>query len=203
MPTNAQGYFNSLRSYLNTGHYEVTETDAGRLVMKEKIYPPGSQTQVVQKVRLEVPGEALVINLDAKKSRNSNQSHPLFHFLDDNAKPWSKRCDFVIFHRHRERLSAICFEFKSATLPDSLVDQLKASEAWCRSLHSTIKHYTGRAKRLNVTKFVLSCHPNPAPYLDPEGKYLQRDHSIRHYHYSDIDGLSLADLENTNIETIG
>ena len=57
-------------------------------------------------------------------------------------------------------------------------------------------------KRLHLTKFVLSCHPNPAAYLDREGKYLQRDHSIRHYLYPDIDGLSLDDLENTNVETI-
>ena len=51
-----------------------------------------------------------------------------------------------------------------------------------------------------MTKFVLSCHPNPAPYLD--GKSLQRDHSIRHYLYPDIDGLSLDALDNTNVESI-
>jgi hypothetical protein len=87
-------------------------------------------------------------------------------------------------------------------LPDSLVGQLVASEAWCRALHSTIKHYTGHAKRLHLTKFVLSCHPNPAAYLDRAGKYLQRDHSIRHYLYQDIDGLSLEDLDNSNVESI-
>lgn len=202
MPLNAQGYFNALRSYLNTAHYEVTETDGGRIVLKEKIYPPGSQNPTEQKVRLSVTDEALVINLDKKLSRNSSQSHPLFHFLDDNAKPWSKRCDFVVFHRVRERLNVHCIEFKSATFPDSLVDQLEASEAWCRALHSTIRHYTGDAKRLHLTKFVLSCHPNPAAYLDPAGKYLQRDPSIRHYLYPDIDGLSLDALDNTNVESI-
>lgn len=200
MSLNAQGYFNALRSYLNTAHYAVTETDGGRIVLKEKIYLPNSQNPVEQKVRLNVPGEALLINLD-KKNRNGN-SDPLFHFLDDNAKPWSKRCDYVIFHRKGERLSALCIEFKSATLPDSLVDQLKASEAWCRALHSIIKLYTSKAKRIHLTKYVLSCHPNPAAYLDQEGKYLQRDHSIRHYLYPDIDGLSLDALDNTNIESI-
>lgn len=200
MSLNAQGYFNALRSYLNTAHYEVTETDGGRIVMKEKIYPPGAQNPKEQKVRLSVPGEALVINLD-KKNRNGN-SDPLFHFLNDNAKPWSKRCDFVIFHRVRERINVHCFEFKSATFPDALVDQLEASEAWCRALRSTIKHYTGDAKPLYLTKFVLSCHPNPAPYLDAAGKCLQRDHSIRHYLYQDIDGLSLDALDNTSVESI-
>lgn len=202
MPLNAQGYFNALRSYLNTAHYEVTETDGGRIVLKEKVFISGSTKPVEYRVRLSVTGEALVINLDRKTSRNSNQSHPLFHFLNDNAKPWSKRCDFVVFHRKRERINVHCFEFKSATLPDSLVDQLEASEAWCRALRSTIKHYTGDAKPLYLTKFVLSCHPNPEPYLDAAGKYLQRDHSIRHYLYRDIDGLSLDALDNTNVESI-
>lgn len=200
MPLNAQGYFNALRSYLNTAHYEVTETDGRRIVLKEKVFVAGTPKPVEYRVRLSVTGEALVINLD-RKNRKGN-SDPLFHFLNDNAKPWSKRCDFVVFHRVRERINVHCFEFKSATFPDSLVDQLESSEAWCRALRSTIKHYTGDAKPLYLTKFVLSCHPNPAPYLDAAGKYLQRDHSIRHYLYPDIDGLSLDALDNTNIETI-
>ena len=158
---NAQGYFNALRSYLNTAHYEVTETDGGRIVMKEKIFSRARRSPLNIGSGWSVTGEALVINLD-KKNRNGN-SDPLFHFLDDNAKPWSKRCDFVVFHRVRERINVHCFEFKSATLPEAWLISLKASEAWCRALHSTIKHYTGDAKRLYLTKFVLSCHPNPAP----------------------------------------
>jgi hypothetical protein len=200
MSLNAQGYFNAVRSYLNTAEYEVTDTDAGRIVLKEKVFVGGSPKPVEYRVRLGVSGEALVINLD-KKNRNGN-SEPLFHFLNDNAKPWSKRCDFVVFHRVKERINVHCFEFKSATLPDALVDQLEASEAWCRALHSTIEHYTGDGKRLHLTKFVLSSHPNPAPYLDAAGKYLQRDHCIRHYLYQDIDGLALDALDNTNVEII-
>ncbi len=201
MPINAQTYFNALRSHLNTDYYEVTEVEGGRIVLKDKIYPPNSPIQIEQRVRLEVPGEALVINLDRKKPR-TNSCERLFHFLDDNAKPWSRRCDYVIFHLHRQRVSAFCIEFKSATFPDSLVDQLKASAAWCRSLHSIIKHYTNETKRLFLTKYVLSCHPNPAPYLDADGRYLQRDYSIRHYLYADIDGMSLNALDNANVETI-
>ena len=201
MPINAQGYFNALRSYLNTGHYEVTETDGGRIVLKEKVYPPDSLSPVTQKVRLIVPGEAIVIKLDKKNSRGS--SDPLFHFLDDNAKPWSKRCDFIVFHLHNRRIGIFCIEFKSATLPDDrLVSQLRASASWCRALHSIIRHYTGEAKRLHLTKYVLSCHPDPASYLDQNRKYLQRDHSIRHYLYDEIDGLSLVALDNTNVEII-
>src|SRR5258707_4694327 len=164
MSLNAQGYFNALRSYLNTKDYEVKDTDAGRIVLKEKIYVAGSPKPVVYKVRLGVTGEALAINLDRKESNGS--SLPLFRFLNDNAKPWSKRCDFVVFHRVRERINVHCIEFKSASLPDSLVAQLDASEAWCRALHSIIKHYTGVARRLYLTKFVLSCHASPTAYLD-------------------------------------
>ena len=202
MPISAQGYFNAIRSYLNTTHYEVAQTSVGQIVLKEEVYPPDAKIPLEQKVRLGVPGEAIVINLDKKISRSNNQSYPLFHFLDDNGKPWSKRCDYVVFYRHRELLSAFCIEFKSAGLPDSLFSQLEAGVSWCRVIHSIIKNYTGKAKRLHITKYVLSCHPNPAAYLDPAGKYLQRDSSIRHYLYKDIEGLSLDALDNTNGETV-
>jgi hypothetical protein len=49
---------------------------------------------------------------------------------------------------------------------------------------------------------VLSNHPDPTPYLDADGKYLQRDHTIRHYRYADLNGMALADLDNSNIEVI-
>lgn len=49
---------------------------------------------------------------------------------------------------------------------------------------------------------MLSNYPDPTPYLDAEGKYLQRDHTIRHYRYSDLTGMALVDLENNNIEII-
>lgn len=199
MPINAQGYLNALRSYLNTHYYEICKVKEGRVVLKEKIYLPGNQSQEI-KVRLNVPGQAIVINLDRKNSRGN--SDPLFHFLNDNAKPWSRRCDFVIFHLLRNRLNVYCLEFKWTTLPDSVVDQLKASEAWCRTLHSIIKLYTSKVRRLYLTKYVLSCHPNAAPYLDAAGHYLQRDHTIRHYLYADIDGMSLDALDNANVETI-
>ncbi len=200
MTLNAQGYFNALRSYLNTAEYEVTDTEGGRIILKEKVFVAGTAKPVEYKVRLQVSGEALVINLD-KKNRRGN-SDPLFHFLSDNAKPWSKRCDFVVFHRIRERINVHCFEFKSGSFPDALVEQLEASESWCRALHSIIRHYTSYSKPMYVSKFVLSCHNNPAPYLDGSGKYLQRDHSIRHYLYQDIDGMALDALDNTNIDCI-
>ena len=201
MPITPESYFNALRDYLNTKDYAVTEVESDMVVIKDKVYLPGAKAASVKKVRLQVPGEALVINLDLKNRKNNSER--LFHFLDNESKPWAKRCDFVIFHLHRNRISAICIEFKSGSFPESLADQMNSGAAWCRSLHSVIKHYTGKTKRLRIAKFVLSCHQNPDVFLDDENKYLRRDHTIRHYLYDDVDGMALDELENRHVETIG
>lgn len=201
MTISVESYFAALRDYLNVRHYAVTDVEAAVVVLKEKIFLPGNTRPIQQRVRLLVPGEALVINLDKKNIRGN--SDPLFHFLDDESKPWARRCDFVVFHLFRNRISALCFEFKSGSFPEGLVDQMTAGVAWCRSLCSVIKHYTGKTKRLHVTKYVLSCHEDPARFLDDNGKYLKRDHTIRHYLYDQIDGMALDSLDNTHVETIG
>ncbi len=195
MGITVQSYFAALRDYLNTKQYEVTDVEDGKVVIKDKVYLPGATKPTDKKVR------ALVVNLDLKNGRG--ESDPLFHFLDDEAKPWAKRCDFVIFHIYRNKISAICIEFKSGSFPESLPDQMNAGAAWCRSLHSVIKHYTGKTKKLQITKFVLSCHESPERFLAEDGKYLKKDHTIRHYHYNEIDGLSLDELENIHTDTIG
>lgn len=196
MALNAQGYFNCLKSYVHEKDYQVHQPAAGEVVLKEKIHQAQGIKPKDFKVTLKSEGELLVIKLDGKKDR-------LFHFLDDNAKPWSKRCDFVIFNLRKARLFAYCIEFKSATIPPDVPDQLTASISWCKSLHSTIAAYTGNKMRLHIMKFVFSSHePVGSPYLSADGKYLQRDHTIRHYRYSDLNGLALADLENSNIEVI-
>lgn len=200
MAITPESYFGALRDYLHN-HYVVNEVENDKVVIEDKVYLPGATTASDKKVQLHVPGEALVINLDLKNRRGN--SDPLFHFLEDNSKPWAKRCDFVIFHLHRNQIAAICVEFKSGSFPESLSDQMNAGAAWCRSLHSIIKHYTNITKRMRITKFVLSCHQNPDAFLDDDNKYLRRDHTIRHYLYDDIDGMSLDELENTYVETIG
>ena len=87
MPLNAQGYFNCLNSYLNAKDYVVSQPDAGSVVLKEKIHQQQGLKPKEFKVTLKSEGEILVVHLDGKPDR-------LFHFLDDTAKPWSKRCDF-------------------------------------------------------------------------------------------------------------
>lgn len=197
MALNAQGYFNCLGSYLNTNHYGVRQPTSGKVTLTETVATQSGKKK--HEVTLQCSGDVIVIKLDAKKN---GSSLPLFHFLDDDAKPWSKRCDFVIFNLRKNKLFVYCIEFKSETIPHDVPDQLKASLAWCQALHATISAYTAKNSRLNVTKYVLSNHPDPALYLDEAGKYLRRDHTIRHYLYSEINGLALSDLENDNIELI-
>ncbi len=137
MPINAEGYYNCLKSYLNRNTYEVTTRDNNRIVLEEEVYWPGKTKPRKQKVRLAYIGEVIVIRLD-KKNKSGN-SDPLFHFLDDEAKPWAKRCDFVIFQFVSNRLRIYCIELKSATFQKSAVEQLNAGEAWCHALHSIIR----------------------------------------------------------------
>ena len=134
------------------------------IVLKEKVYFAGNKDKEY-KVRLSAPGETIVIKLDKKNLKGN--SDPLFHFLDDKGMPWSKRCDFVIFHFHQNKLNVLILEFKSNTFPDGLIDQINATVAWCRALHSIIKIYTDKSKRLSIQKFVLSSHPAPTQSVAP------------------------------------
>jgi hypothetical protein len=192
MAVDSNNYFHGLRSYLNVNTYEVTKRENDRIVLEEKIFLPDRQERL-QKVKIGYFGEAIAINLDKKNQRGN--SDPLFHFLEDEAKPWAKRCDFVIFQLCNNRISVYCLEFKSASLPEGLVQQLTASEAWCKSLHSIISLYTGAKKRMILKKFVFSCITDPAPFVDSSG-YLKRDHSIRHYSYDDLKSCTLEMLKN-------
>ncbi len=192
MAVDVTKYFRGLRAYLNTNTYEITKRDKGRIVLEEKIFLPNRE-QHKQIVRLGFTGEVIAIQLDKKNQRGNND--PLFHFLEDDAKPWSKRCDFVIFQLLKKQIFVYCIEFKSASLPEGLVDQLHASEAWCKAVHSIISLYTGDKKRMHLKKFVFSCMDNPSAFLDSDG-YIKRDHTIKHYHYNDLNGLNIEALVN-------
>ena len=125
---------------------------------------------------------------------------PLFHFLDDTAKPWSKRCDFVIFYVNGRAFYADCIEFKSKSLSaDKIVPQLKAGTCWVNTLKRTIEHYTGDKRKIRVRKFVFAENENPGPYIDGN-RQLNADPSIRYYHFGEVDGQPLADLQNTSVQ---
>lgn len=195
MAITAEGYYKAIEKHLHSD-YIITKRDRGRLVLEEKVYWPGIDEAKKQVIRIGYDGEALVVRLDQRHPK------PLFHFLVNNSKPWAQRCDFVIFQFRGNRLNVFCIEFKSASLPDGLVKQLEAGEAWCKSLHSVIKSYTGKSKRLNLRKFVFSSMPDAERFTDGDG-YLNKEHSIRHFHYDDLVGMTLEDLINPHVETIG
>ncbi len=129
MAINAEGYFDCLDSYLNTNHYALP-FGLGSVPLKEKVFDAnGAKTQQIE---LKFEGKILAFKLDAEKN---GKKPPLFHFLDDTAKPWSKRCDFVLFNLRNGKIFAYCFEFKSnAISADSIIAQLSATKAWCLSL---------------------------------------------------------------------
>ncbi|MBB1303036.1 hypothetical protein H5183_16990 [Pseudoalteromonas sp. SR44-8] len=192
MAVDANKYFRGLKAYLNTNAYEITKRDNGRIVLEEKIFLAGGAERK-QKVRIAFSGEVIALKLDLKNKQGNTD--PLFHFLEDDARPWSKRCDFVIFQLYRNKLSVYCIEFKSASLPASLVDQLSSTESWCKAVQAIINLYTNEKKRLHLKKFVFSTMVDPSRFVDEEG-YIIRDHSIRHYHYDDINGMKLEELDN-------
>jgi len=201
----AKGYFQHLKSYLNTDYYALQPNMHGVLKLKEKVFTKDGEQEI--EVPLQVEGEAFAIKLDTKVSLKNGKSkmdkksdhQPLFHFLDDQGKPWSKRCDFIIFHLYKKKVKIYCFEFKYKSLPaDSVVAQLTASELWCKALQSTIQIYTTHKKPLKMTKFALTfCDTDKVSvYLDDENKYLTKDPTIRHYHYDEIKGMALHELDH-------
>ena len=66
MALNAQGYFNCLKSYLNTNHYGEPQASSSEVVLKEKVFGQSGSKPIEYKVSLQTTGETLVIKLDSK-----------------------------------------------------------------------------------------------------------------------------------------
>jgi hypothetical protein len=191
----AASYFDHLRAYI-AQTYIVDDGSSGAVALKEKYFPDGSSKKTTRTVILPFKGKAFAIKLDGRKEA-------LFHFLDDNGKQWSKRCDFIVFQCRSNNVNAFLFEFKSKSLEaQSIIDQLKAGVSWCASLRRVIHQYTGDDRSIRIRKFVFTENDNPGPYLDPSAKYLARDPSIRHYHYDHLKTLTLDTLENCSVRTV-
>jgi hypothetical protein len=196
------GYFHHLKSYFNLGFYAVPIPNVGELVLKEKIDIGGKIKEFV--IKLYYSGEVFAIKLDKEVKRGHHE--PLFHFLDNQGKPWSKRCDFVIFQCHKRKIKVYCLEFKNQSVDsESVVAQLTAGERWCRTLNATVDIYTGHKKKIKLTKYLITdCTlERAATYLDAANEYLARDPSIKHFFYSEINNMNLNELEHAVVETIG
>ncbi|MBX3549083.1 MAG: hypothetical protein KIT15_12295 [Xanthobacteraceae bacterium] len=200
MSLDAVTYFQHLKAYVNS-KYVVHDGVSGSIVLKEKYFPEGAIRAQTRTVALGLSGIGLAFKLDHDQVelQRKRLKPALFHFLDDNAKPWSKRCDFVIFRVEGRGFFADCIEFKSKSLAaDKIVPQLKAGVSWCRSLKHTIQHYTGDSRRIRIRKFAFGTNDNPGAYVNANGQ-LNADPSVRYYHFDDVNGRRLADLQNTSI----
>lgn len=211
MPINADGYLSHLKTFLdvretsgkgNAPHYGqlCKAKERENLAENEILLADTDETTKERlKAKLTFSGRVLGLRLDACKS-------PLFHFMhDDGKRPWGRKCDFVLFQAHENRLKAYCIEFKKARtlIPASdVMLQLHAGEAWCHTLHKLISAYSNKDAQLEVSKYVFTDCINPGPDLDPDDKYLKDYPDIRHYLFSDVDGMALEDLENDTQKVI-
>lgn len=191
----ADSYFSHLKAYLSA-EYVTDDGSSGTITLVEKYFREGDTRKQLRRVVFPFQGRAFAIKLDGHKDR-------LFHFLDDNGKEWSKRCDFVVFQCHRRVINAYLFEFKTKSLdPSSIIDQLRSGAHWCACLRKVVSQYTGDDRSISLRKFVLTGNEKPGAYLDNAGKYLARDPSIRPYHYDQLQGLTLDTLENVSVRTV-
>jgi len=196
-------YLEHLKAYVNSD-YVTDDGVSGKVMLTEKYFRPQDVKPQTRKIELLLPGAGIAFKLDNDDIDTGNRKSkpPLFHFLDDTAKPWSKRCDFVIFYVNRRAFHADCIEFKSKSLAsDKIVPQLKAGVCWVHSLKRTIEHYTGDRRRIRLRKFVFAENENPDPYIDAN-RQLNADPSIRYYHFDEVQGQSLVDLQNTSVQEV-
>jgi hypothetical protein len=206
-------YFEHLKAYINN-EYIVHDGADGKIVLTEKYFRPEDVRPQQRIIELLLPGSGMAFKLDNDdfeaerdnkkgKGKEEKKNKPaLFHFLDDTSKPWSKRCDFVIFYVKGKAFHADCIEFKSKSLTaEKIVPQLRAGMCWVHSLKRTIELYTGDKRKIRLRKFVFADNDNPDAYLEAN-RQLRADPSIRYYHFNEVNGMALADLQNTSVQEL-
>jgi hypothetical protein len=148
MSLDASSYFDHIKAYISD-KYIVHRGNGSEIVLREKYYREGETKRTTRIVRLPYKGRAFAIKLDGRND-------PLFHFLDDNGKEWSKRCDFVVFQCFNRRVMAYLFEFKTKSLDaGSIIDQLRSGAHWCACLRKVVEQYTGDSRPLKVKNLSL------------------------------------------------
>lgn len=209
MPINADGYLSHLKSYLDTREVNGNKPHYGQLCKAKERRSQGENELILADdaegvkerliAKLSYSGRVVGLKLDACQN-------PLFHFLDqDGKRPWSRRCDFVLFQALDNQLKCYLIEFKKARtrIPASdVMLQLHAGEAWCMTLHRLLSVYSNKDTEIQLSKYLFTACENPGPDLDPDGKYLKDYPDIRHYLFSDVDGMALEDLENDTQKVI-
>lgn len=199
----AATYFNHLKAYVND-EYIVHDGTGGQVVLSETYFRPEDVKPRKRKIELGLPGCGMAFKLDNDDFEQSKgkDKPALFHFLDDTAKPWSKRCDFVVFYVNQRAFHADCIEFKSKSLTaEKFVPQLRAGACWVKCLKRTIENYTGDHRTIRLRKFVFAENANPDAYLDANRQFLA-DPSIRYYHFDEVQGQPLVGLQNSSVAEV-
>ncbi len=199
----ASTYFEHLKAYVNS-EYVMHDGAGGSVVLTENYFRPEDVKPQTRRIELLLPGAGMAFKLDHDDfdTHKKKNKPPLFHFLDDTSKPWSKRCDFVVFYVNGRAFHADCIEFKSKSLTaEKIVPQLRAGMCWVSSLKRTIEHYTGDSRRIRLRKFVFAENDNPEAYLEAN-RQLKADPSIRYYHFDEVNGQSLTALQNASVQEI-
>lgn len=199
----ADVYFEHLRAYVNS-EYVMHNGFDGKVILVEKYFRTNETKARKREIELLIPGPGMAFKLDHDEFevRGKKAKPALFHFLDDNGKPWSKRCDFIVFYVCKKHLFADCIEFKSGNIAGAAIrEQLRAGCHWVKSLKRTVEHYTTDTRKIRVRKFVFGDKDDPEAYLDPN-RQLNADPSIRYYHFDEVHGQSLAALHNTSVQEI-
>jgi hypothetical protein len=203
MSLDAATYFQHLRAYVN-GDYIMHDGTAGKVVLRETYFRPEDTKPKERKIELLLSGLGMAFKLDHDdfEQSKSKAKPALFHFLNDTAKPWSKRCDFVVFYVCGRAFCADCIEFKSKSLTaEKIVPQLKAGVCWVSSLKRTIENYAGDRRHIRLRKFVFAENTSPDAYLD-SNRQLIADPSVRYYHFDEVQGRPLASLQNVSVQEI-
>ena len=210
MTLTALTYFQHLKAYVND-EYVVHDVSGGKVILTEKYFRSQDVKPQIRKIELCLPGVGMAFKLDnddfenqqQDKDRDKNNRKPaLFHFLNDMSKPWSKRCDFVVFYVNRRTFHADCIEFKSKSLiAEKIVPQLRAGACWVSALKRTVEQYTGDRQRIRLRKFVFAENTTPEIYLD-DNRQLLADPSVRYYHFDEVQGRSLTDLQNNSSQDV-
>ena len=202
----------SLAAPADFGHLQASLSDrsmtyggtGGEVVLREKYFPVTGVRAKTRKIRLLLPGPGLAFELDHDQvdlQRRKSKS-PLLRFLDNTAKPWSRRCAFVTFDFNGRAFHADCIEFKSKSLrAGKIMSQLKAGTSWVNALTRTIEQSTGDKPKIRLLKVVFAENENRDPYIG-RSRQLRADPSIRYHHLDEVQGQPLADPQNTSVQEL-
>ena len=156
----------------------------------------------MQRLKFTYQGDAFAIKLDKKANQRGHA--PLYHFLNDVSQPWSKRCDFVVFHRLGNSINVYCIECKYKTINEArIAEQILASENWVKTLSKVIAIYTKQKRTFRLRRYVVTECPNPTNHPKLLNGFLASEPKIQHLSYASFrSGQDLSHLSNPHVEQI-